>query len=105
MELLMSATSFLARPGWLLLPLLGMAVVPLVSSAPGPDAEIDIPYKKFVLGRGLTLLIHEDHKAPIVPVNVWYRVGSKNEKPGKTGFAHLFQHLRFNGSEHFNDDY
>ncbi len=54
---------------------------------------------------GLTLLVHEDHKAPIVAVNVWYHVGSKNEKPGKTGFAHLFEHLMFNGSEHFNDDY
>ena len=65
----------------------------------------DIPYQKFVLGNGLTLIVHEDHKAPIVAVNVWYHVGSKNEKPGKTGFAHLFEHLMFNGSEHFNDDY
>ncbi len=68
-------------------------------------ASIDIPYRKFVLPNGLTLLVHEDHKAPIVAVNVWYHVGSKNEKPGKTGFAHLFEHLMFNGSEHFNDDY
>jgi zinc protease len=105
MELLMSLASFLARPEWLLLPLLGMAVFPLISSAQDPDAEIDIPYKKFVLDNGLTLIVHEDHKAPIVSVNVWYHVGSKNEKPGKTGFAHLFEHLMFNGSEHFNDDY
>ena len=68
-------------------------------------AQIDIPYKKFVLDNGLTLIVHEDRKAPIVSVNVWYHVGSKNEKPGKTGFAHLFEHLMFNGSEHFNDDY
>jgi len=68
-------------------------------------AGIDIPYKKFVLKNGLTLLVHEDHKAPIVTVNVWYHVGSKNEKAGRTGFAHLFEHLMFNGSEHFNDDY
>jgi zinc protease len=67
--------------------------------------DVDIPYKKFVLGNGLTLLVHEDHKAPIVAVNVWYHVGSKNEKSGKTGFAHLFEHLMFNGSENFNDDY
>jgi zinc protease len=67
--------------------------------------DIDIPYVKFVLSNGLTLLVHEDHKAPIVAVNVWYHVGSKNEKPGKTGFAHLFEHLMFNGSEHFNDDF
>ena len=67
--------------------------------------ELDIPYTKFVLDNGLTLLVHEDRKAPIVSVNVWYHVGSKNERPGKTGFAHLFEHLMFNGSEHFNDDY
>ena len=68
-------------------------------------ANIDIPYKKFVLDNGLTLIVHEDHKAPIVAVNVWYHVGSKNEKPGKTGFAHLFEHLMFNGSEHFDDEF
>ena len=68
-------------------------------------AAITIPYQRFVLKNGLTLLVHEDHKAPIVAVNIWYHVGSKNEKPGRTGFAHLFEHLMFNGSEHFNDDY
>lgn len=68
-------------------------------------AKIDIPYQKFVLDNGLTLIVHEDHKAPIVAFNVWYHVGSKNEKPGKTGFAHLFEHLMFNGSENYNDDY
>jgi len=67
--------------------------------------EIDIPYEKFVLDNGLTLLVHEDPKAPIIAVNIWYHVGSKNEKLGKTGFAHLFEHLMFNGSEHYNDDY
>lgn len=67
--------------------------------------DINIPYEKFVLDNGLTLVVHEDHKAPIVAVNVWYHVGSKNEKEGKSGFAHLFEHLMFNGSEHFNDDY
>jgi len=67
--------------------------------------DIDIKYEKFVLDNGLTLIVHEDHKAPIVAVNVWYHVGSKNEKQGKTGFAHLFEHLMFNGSENFDDDY
>lgn len=67
--------------------------------------QIDIPYEKFELPNGLTLLVHEDHKAPIAAVNVWYHVGSKNEKLGKSGFAHLFEHLMFNGSENFNDDY
>jgi predicted Zn-dependent peptidase len=67
--------------------------------------EIKIPYEKFVLKNGLTVLVHEDRKTPIVAVNVWYHVGSKNEKPGRTGFAHLFEHLMFNGSENFNQDY
>ncbi len=69
------------------------------------SADIDIPYEKYVLPNGLRLIVHEDHKAPIAAVNVWYHVGSKNEKEGKSGFAHLFEHLMFNGSEHFNDDY
>src|SRR4030081_812104 len=66
---------------------------------------VDVPYQKFVLKNGLTLIVHEDHKAPIVAVNIWYHVGSKNERPGKTGFAHLFEHLMFTGSENFNDDF
>ena len=74
--------------------------------AKGVDIPIpDIPYTKFVLGNGLTVLVHEDHKAPIVAVNTWYHVGSKNEKAGKTGFAHLFEHLMFSGSENFNYTY
>jgi zinc protease len=64
------------------------------------SANVDIPYQKFVLDNGLTVIVHEDHKAPIVAINTWYHVGSKNEKPGKTGFAHLFEHLMFGGSEH-----
>ncbi len=68
-------------------------------------SKIDIPYQKFILDNGLTLIVHEDHKAPIVAFNVWYHVGSKNEKTGKTGFAHLFEHLMFNGSENYDDDY
>jgi zinc protease len=67
--------------------------------------KIDIPYKKFVLDNGLTVIVHEDHKAPIVAVNIWYHVGSKNEKDRRTGFAHLFEHLMFNGSENYDDDY
>lgn len=66
---------------------------------------IDIPYQKFVLPNGLTVIVHEDHKAPIVALNVWYHVGSKNEAAGKTGFAHLFEHLMFGGSEHMRDTY
>ncbi len=66
---------------------------------------VDVPYQKFVLKNGLTLIVHEDHKAPIVAVNIWYHVGSKNERPGKTGFAHLFEHLMFGGSEHHQKRY
>ncbi len=69
------------------------------------ETEVEISYEKFVLDNGLTLIVHEDHKAPIVAINVWYHVGSKNEVIGKTGFAHLFEHLMFNGSENFDDDY
>jgi zinc protease len=70
------------------------------SSAQTKAKEIDIPYERFVLDNGLTVIVHEDHKAPIVAINTWYHVGSKNERPGKTGFAHLFEHLMFGGSEH-----
>ena len=62
-------------------------------------------YEKFVLPNGLTVIVHEDHKAPIVALNIWYHVGSKNEKPGKTGFAHLFEHLMFGGSENLKGRY
>jgi zinc protease len=72
----------------------------LAGRARAQSADVDIPYQKFVLDNGLTVIVHEDHKAPIVAINTWYHVGSKNEKPGKTGFAHLFEHLMFGGSEH-----
>src|SRR6266566_3127434 len=82
------------------------AAKPHPAAAPGATMAIpDIPYTKFVLANGLTILVHEDHKAPIVAVNTWYHVGSKNEKPGKTGFAHLFEQLMFGGSEHSKDRY
>ncbi|MBK9518072.1 MAG: insulinase family protein [Anaeromyxobacter sp.] len=85
---------------------LALALALVLAAAAAPAQEIpDIPFTTFRLQNGLTLVVHEDHKAPIVAVNVWYHVGSKNERPGRTGFAHLFEHLVFNGSEHFNDDY
>jgi zinc protease len=67
--------------------------------------DVDIPFTKMVLSNGLTLIVHEDHKAPIVAVNIWYHVGSKNEPTGRSGFAHLFEHLMFNGSENYNNDF
>ncbi len=60
---------------------------------------VDIPFEKFVLANGLTVLVHTDRKAPIVGVTTYYRVGSKHEPKGRTGFAHLFEHLMFGGSE------
>src|SRR5262245_42656365 len=61
---------------------------------------VNISFTKHTLDNGLDVLLHEDHACPIVAVNLWYHVGSKNEKPGKTGFAHLFEHLMFEGSKH-----
>ncbi|MDH3533697.1 MAG: insulinase family protein, partial [Gammaproteobacteria bacterium] len=86
----------------------GCIAIVLLLSSPIPAAEvpdIDIPFDKFRLDNGLTVVVHEDRKAPIVAVGVWYKVGSKDEPPGKTGFAHLFEHLMFNGSENYNDEY
>ncbi len=68
-------------------------------------AAVDIPYQEFTLDNGLTVIVHEDHKAPIVAVSIWYDVGSRNEPVGKTGYAHLFEHIMFNGSENAPGDY
>ncbi|GGY24359.1 M16 family metallopeptidase [Pseudoduganella albidiflava] len=69
------------------------------AAAPYQRQAYVIPYKQFTLQNGLTLIVHEDHSVPVVGVNIWYHVGSRNEKRGKTGFAHLFEHFFFNGSE------
>ncbi len=66
---------------------------------------MNISYTSHRLDNGLDVLIHEDHDCPIVAVNIWYHVGSKNEKPGRTGFAHLFEHLMFEGSQHYDRGY
>jgi zinc protease len=85
-----------------------LAAVVMLAAGAGAFAQtkdVDIPYQRFVLDNGLTLIVHEDHKAPIVAINTWYHVGSKNEKAGKTGFAHLFEHLMFGGSDHAKGSY
>lgn len=82
-----------------------MGVASAATPATPYQAVIDIPHTKFKLDNGLTVIVHEDHKAPIVAVNVWYHVGAKDEKFGKTGFAHLFEHLMFNGSENFDNEF
>jgi len=63
----------------------------------------EIKYQKFVLPNGLTVLTHEDHRLPLVAVDLWYHVGPLNERPGRTGFAHLFEHMMFEGSEHVGE--
>ena len=68
-------------------------------------SQVAIPHSSFRLANGLTVIVHEDHKAPVIAVSTWYNVGSKDEPKGKTGFAHLFEHLMFNGSENLPGDY
>ena len=79
------------------------------TAKPAPVAslikQVDIPYQQFTLANGLRVIVHTDRKAPIVAVSVWYNVGSKFEPKGKTGFAHLFEHLMFNGSENAPNDF
>jgi zinc protease len=86
--------------------LFAAALLPLLASAASiADSDLAIAYDKFVLDNGLRVIVHEDRKAPVVAVSVWYHVGSKDEPQGKTGFAHLFEHLMFNGSENHDDEF
>src|SRR6059036_2042573 len=62
--------------------------------------QLELAYSQFMLPNGLTVIVHEDHSVPVVTVNMWYHVGSARERPGRTGFAHLFEHLMFMGSGH-----
>ena len=72
----------------------------------GPDPPfMNIPFTQHTLENGLRVIIHEDRRLPMVAVNLWYHVGSKNEHPGRTGFAHLFEHLMFEGSQHYDKGY
>ncbi len=86
--------------------LAGLAVSPQAALAKsGQSAQVEIQYDEFTLANGLRVIVHTDRKAPIVAVNLWYHVGSKNEQPGRTGFAHLFEHLMFQGSENHKAEY
>ena len=67
--------------------------------------DLNLSYERFTLDNGLRVIVHEDHKAPIVAVSVWYHVGSRHEPAGQTGFAHLFEHLMFNGSENYDGEW
>jgi zinc protease len=86
-----------------LLALIIFSITNILDASPLPIPEIN--YEKFTLNNGLTVVVHEDRKVPMVAVNIWYHVGSKNENVGKTGFAHLFEHLMFNGTENYNNEY
>ncbi len=79
------------------------AALSLASAASA--AEIKLPYEQFTLANGLRVVVHEDRKAPLVAVSIWYHVGSKDEPQGRTGFAHLFEHLMFNGTEHYDGEW
>lgn len=80
----------------------GSAPLAVTSTAPQKWA---IPYEKYSLGNGLEVILHEDHAIPLVAVNVWYHVGPVNEPPGRSGFAHLFEHLMFEGSKHVGPNF
>ena len=71
----------------------------------GIPGSLEAAIEKYRLPNGLTVVLHEDHKAPLVAVNVIYNVGSKDDPPGRTGFAHLFEHMMFKGSQHSDGSY
>ena len=76
------------------------STTPALAQTPPASPKIEVPYSEFTLPNGLRVILHEDHSVPVVTVNVWYHVGSARERPGRTGFAHLFEHLMFMGSGH-----
>ena len=77
----------------------------LMAASPGAQspAPLQVPYQQFRLANGLTVILHQDKSVPVVAVNMWYHVGSANEKRGRTGFAHLFEHLMFEGSKNVKE--
>ena len=89
---------------------LALLLAPLATARAQDDAPRqaqvpDLPVETYTLANGLEVILHEDHTVPIVAVNIWYKVGSKDEAEGRTGFAHLFEHLMFQGSEHLDGEY
>ena len=84
-----------------------LLAAPLSAQAPAPPAAVparlEVPYRLFTLANGLTVILHQDRSVPIVAVNIWYHVGSANEHRGRTGFAHLFEHLMFEGSKNVKE--
>jgi zinc protease len=80
-----------------------LTIAPVSAQQPAAGPKISVPFTMFKLPNGLTVILHEDHSVPTVAVNVWYHVGSAREKPGRTGFAHLFEHLMFEGSKNVKE--
>ena len=91
------------RKRWLALLLI--ALTPYAGAADSIATQVEIPFEQFTLDNGLTVIVHTDHSTPTVFVGMWYAVGSKDEPPGKTGFAHLFEHLMFQGTENRAGEY
>jgi zinc protease len=92
---------------WTVAVLLTAAIArPALAQRTNREPQIpDLKVQTYTLPNGLQVILHEDHTTPVVAVNIWYKVGSKDEKPGRTGFAHLFEHLMFQGSQHHDDEY
>jgi zinc protease len=83
--------------------LLALVLLPAALAGQSPAPLLEVPYRQFQLANGLNVILHRDTSVPVVAVNVWYHVGSANERPGRTGFAHLFEHLMFEGSKHVKE--
>src|SRR5688572_18099054 len=90
--------------GFLFLPVAAFSQARLVEKVDQKAGQVVIPYEKYVLPNGLTVIIHEDHSDPIAHVDVTYHVGSAREEIGKSGFAHFFEHMMFQGSDHVGDE-
>ena len=97
------------RPGTRVVPAamallaVGAAPCPVAAQDDGGRLDVYIPYTQFTLANGLNVIVHQDRSLPVASVNLWYHVGSKNEVPGRTGFAHLFEHVMFEGSGHVQE--
>jgi predicted Zn-dependent peptidase len=98
------ALALTAALGGGIVPATALARAP-VATQPAAAAAADIAFQQFTLPNGLRVIVHEDHKAPIVAVNLWYHVGSKDEPAGRSGFAHLYEHLMFQASENHKGEY
>src|SRR5258708_38157741 len=83
----------------------GAAAKTPAANKPAGSQLPTLKFEKFKLANGLEVIVSEDHRLPMVAVNLWYHVGPANERPGRTGFAHLFEHMMFSGSKHMKDHF